>query len=125
MKQLKILIIEDDIFLQELYRDLLTQEGYIVATASTGNEGYEKIEQDDWDLILLDIILPQIDGFQIIKKLTAEKQQQLKSRIVFLTNLDNPQEKTAALAVGKDYLIKSQLTPADFLDKMKEYLPKK
>lgn len=122
-KSIKILIVDDDLFLRELYIETLTTEGYTVTSAVDGEEAFAKIKQGGWDLILLDIIMPKMDGLQVMKAVNAAGALPAPNKaVVFLTNLDNPEEIKTALQLGKGYIIKSQITPADLIVKVKEYL---
>ncbi len=124
MDRSKILIVEDDDFLRDVYVDTLTNEGYQVDIATNGNEGFEKIRQGGYDLVLLDIILPQIDGLEIMRRVKADPDIKQNKLVVFLTNLDNDNELKEALKLGNGYLIKSQLTPGDLVHEVKLYLSK-
>ena len=117
----KILLIEDDAFLNQLYTDLLKQEKYEVTSITDGKEGYQSISQGDWDLILLDVILPGMTGFEIFEKITKEKLIK-KTPIIFMTNLDSSDEDKKSLKQATDYWIKSNMTPPEFLAKVKEVL---
>lgn len=119
-----ILVVEDDAFLREIYIDTLTRGGYNVDTAVDGDEGYDKIKKGGYDLVLLDIILPKQEGLQIVRTLKEDPSWKPTAPIVFLTNLDNDGEIKQALQLGKGYLIKSQLTPADLLKEVGLYLAK-
>jgi DNA-binding response OmpR family regulator len=118
----KILVVEDDAFLREIYIDTLTRGEYEVDTASDGDEGYAKIKKGGYDLVLLDIILPKQEGPQIMRTLKSDPEYTSTTPVVFLTNLDNDTEIKQALQLGKGYLIKSQLTPADLIKEVKLYL---
>lgn len=120
---IKILVVDDDLFLRELYVETLTDEGYTIESAVDGEEALAKIKQGGWDLILLDIIMPKMDGIQVMKSVVASGPLPAPNKtIVFLTNLDNPEEIKEALQLGKGYIIKSQITPADLIEKVKGYL---
>ena len=117
-----ILVVEDDAFLREIYLDSLKRGGYAVEVASDGEEGYTKIKNGKYDLILLDIIMPKMDGLQVMRTLRSDPTFTSPTPVVFLTNLDNDAEIKQALTLGKGYLIKSQMTPADLLQEVKKYL---
>lgn len=121
MKQASILLIEDDEFLQSLYQELLKDEGYHVTVSGDGNKGLETILSQDWDLILLDVMLPGIDGFQIFQSV-AEKDKKKVKKIVFLTNLEGNDADKAKLEKAKKYLIKSDMSPPEFVEKVKSLL---
>src|SRR3990167_10079542 len=109
----KILVVEDEEYIRDLYVQLLQKEGYLVESAVDGEEAYMKMSKKDYDLILLDIILPKIDGLQILEKFKKEKKE-LSSPVVLLTNLS--QEVVVAKAVDygvRGYMVKSDLTPYD------------
>lgn len=117
----KILLIEDDAFLNQLYTDLLKQEEYEVTSLTDGNEGYKAISQQKWDLVLLDVMLPGMTGFEIFEQL-MEKKLIKKTPIIFMTNLDSSDEDKKALKQATDYWIKSNMTPPEFLEKVKTVL---
>lgn len=125
MQPAKILVVEDDLLLRELYTDTLKDEGYNVDCAADGEEGLSKIKTGGWDLVLLDIILPKLDGLEIMRRVKSDDGQKPSKSIVFLTNLDKDEEIKEALMLGDGYLIKSQITPGDLSDEIKLYLQKK
>jgi len=120
----KILVVEDDQFLRELYVDILTSAGYQVEQAPDGEIGYQMIKKDGYDLVLLDIMLPKLDGISILRQLQQEPALQSANKsIIVLSNLG--QESVIAEAVGlgaKGYMIKSDLTPEQALNEVKRYL---
>lgn len=118
----KILIVEDDGLLRELYVNTLTEQGYLVESVVDGEEAYDKIKNNEWDLILLDIILPKINGLDVIKKVKAESLTSTYKTLLFLTNLDKSEEIKEALELGDGYLIKSQITPDDLVNEVKRYI---
>ena len=120
----KILIIEDDSFLSEMYATKLTQAGFKVEIADNGQEGFAKIKEGKPDLVLLDIVLPKMDGFEILKIIKAD--DQLKNiPVIMLTNLGQKTEVEKGLVLGANaYIIKAHYTPAAVMEKIKEVLGK-
>lgn len=121
----KILIVEDDQFLREFYQELLQGEGYFVDVAADGEIGLSKIQQNEYELVLLDIMLPKKDGLQILRdlKITPAKTQNLT--IVVLTNLGQDAVIKECFDLGaQGYLIKSALNPDQVLQEVKSYLTK-
>jgi DNA-binding response OmpR family regulator len=120
----KILIIEDDPFLNEMYATKFSQSGFQIEIAIDGQEGLRKIKTIKPDLILLDIVLPKIDGFEVLK--TVKEDAKLnKIPIVLLTNLGQKKEVEKGLALGADeYVIKAHFTPTAVVAKVKEILDK-
>jgi len=114
----KILIVEDDKFLRELIAQKLLKEGYDIAEAVDGEKGLTSIKEEKPDLILLDLILPGIDGFTILSKV---KEDPMFSQIpvVVLSNLGQKDDIERALKMGAvDYLIKAHFTPGEIIEKI-------
>ncbi|MFA6512514.1 MAG: response regulator [Patescibacteria group bacterium] len=119
----KILVVEDDQFLRDLYVDILTSAGYEVQQASDGEEGYKLIHQGGYDLVLLDIMLPKIDGISILKLAQATPPEKSNRHIVILSNLGQDSIIAEAVNLGaRGYMIKSELTPEQALNEVKRYL---
>jgi DNA-binding response OmpR family regulator len=118
----KILIIEDDKMLSDMYSLKFNEEGYQAIQAFTGLEGVEKTKTEKPDIILLDIILPQMDGFQVMEEIKKNKELE-NIPILFLTNLRQEEDVKKGTAMGAvGYLVKASFTPAQVLDKVKEIL---
>lgn len=122
MEQPKILVIEDEEYLRDLYEEILKEENYYIETAKDGTEGIAKAKKGGWDLILLDIMLPGIDGIEIIKTLKNNPPPIPNRKIIFLTNLDKNKELEQALVLGDGCIIKSKITPDVLVEKIKTYL---
>ncbi|HUD44053.1 MAG TPA: response regulator [Patescibacteria group bacterium] len=124
MDKYRLLLVEDDLFLRDLYTETLQSAGYTLDTAANGQEAYDKMKKGGYDLVLLDIVLPIMDGIEIMRKLKDDPVAGKNKCVVFLTNLDNEADIKAALELGSGYIIKSQITPADLLNEVKVYLEK-
>lgn len=124
MDQQRILVVEDDLFLRELYADVLTAENYKVEMAQDGEEALQKIKVGGYDLILLDIIMPKMDGLEVMRQVQNSPPQTPNKCVVFLTNLDKDEEIKTALKLGNGYLIKSQITPGSLVEEVKNYISK-
>jgi DNA-binding response OmpR family regulator len=121
----KILIVEDDQFLREFYQELLTEEGYLADIAADGETALQKIQNNEYNLILLDIMLPKKDGLQILRELHAIPPKSTNVPIVVLTNLGQDAVIKEAFDLGAaGYLIKSALNPDQVLLEIKSYLQK-
>ncbi len=117
-----IMVVEDDFFVMDIYQTKLSQEGYEVIQAENGEEALQKIEKEKPDLVLLDIIMPQLDGWQVLKKMKADERFK-NIPVVLLTNLSQKENIDEGLKLGaQDYLIKSHFTPSEVLEKIKIYL---
>jgi len=118
----KILIIEDDPFLSEMYVAKFSENNFQVEVAIDGKDGLAKIKEFIPDLILLDIVLPKMDGFEILKKIKSDPK--LKNiPIVLLTNLGQKNEIEKGMSLGaNEYIIKAHFTPTAVVAKVKEIL---
>jgi DNA-binding response OmpR family regulator len=118
----KILIVEDDKFLRELIAKKVKDENYQVAQAVDGEEALEKAKEENPDLILLDLILPGMDGFEVLRKIKEEAS--LSSiPVIILSNLGQSEEVERGLKLGAvDYLIKAHFTPGEIIEKIKRIL---
>ena len=122
MDKKKILLVEDDDNLRELYSELLTQENYDVTTAEDGTKGLMKVQQGNWDLVLMDLILPEMNGFDIVRKAKENPQVVYFKKIIFLTNLYTDDQLKEATELGGGYLIKGNITPDQLLTEVKKNL---
>lgn len=101
---MKILVVEDDHSLLGLVSSVLKEEGYHVDSATSGDEGLMLAEQNVYDALILDIMLPEIDGLSIVKKLRSEAN---RTPVLFLTARDSVEDRVKGLDVGADdYLVK-------------------
>lgn len=118
----KILVIEDDKFLRELIVRKLSDDGFTTSEAIDGEEGIKKIREEKPDLILLDLILPSIDGFEVLSQIKED--ESLKSiPVIILSNLGQKEEVEKGLKMGAvDYLIKAHFTPGEIIEKIKNIL---
>ncbi len=120
----KILIVEDDDMIRSMYKTKFEADGFEVFDVSNGQDGLDVALGEKPDLILLDIILPQMDGFTILEEL-RKHQRTKKIFVAMLTNLGTEEDKAKGEKLGaNDYLVKANLTPAQISDKVKEYLKK-
>ena len=118
----KILIVEDDKFLRDLISQKLTKEGYEVDEAMDGEEGVKMIKEVKPDLVLLDLILPGIDGFEVLVKM-KENSNISSTPVIILSNLGQKEDVEKGLKLGAvDYLIKAHFTPGEIIDKIRAVL---
>ncbi len=118
----KILVIEDDKFLRELISQKLASEGYDVAEAVDGDKGIESVKLEKPDLVLLDLIIPGIDGFEVLAKMKADPEL-AKIPIIILSNLGQKDDIEKGLEMGaNDYLIKAHFTPGEIVEKIESII---
>lgn len=118
----KILCVEDEEFISELYKRALTREGYDVTVVSSGAEGLAEAKKNIYDIMLLDIMVPDVLGVEVLRQLKHETQN-LKTKIIITTNLEQDEQTRADIEKEADgYLIKADVTPKQlvaFLDRLK------
>ncbi len=121
-KQKKVFIIEDDEMISSMYKTKLEAEKFIVKTIANGFEGLKAVEQEAPDLVLLDIMLPQLDGFSVLRQL--KKNPKTKNiPVVIMTNLGTEEDIAKGKQAGAvDYIVKANFTPAQVIEKIKKYL---
>ena len=118
----KILIIEDEAYLLEMYKMKFELEGYKVLIARDGQEGIESAVFGKPDIILLDLVMPIKDGYQVLEEL-KEKDETKKIPILILSNLGQADEIKKGINNGADkYLIKANMTPNQLVREVKEAL---
>jgi len=118
----KILVVEDDRFLRELISKKLRNEGFEVIEAIDGEEGFKKIKEEKPNVVLLDLILPSMDGFDVLEKVKKDKEI-ASIPIVILSNLGQREEIEKGLKLGAtDYLIKAHFTPGEIVEKIKNII---
>jgi DNA-binding response OmpR family regulator len=107
----KVLIIEDEYFISELYVRALEKAGYEVVLAIDGKDGYDKALSDAFDIILLDIMVPTMTGTEILERL-RERSPAIKAKIIIITNLEQGEENKQKIEQQADgYIIKAEITP--------------
>ena len=120
--KLKILIVEDDTFLAGIYANKFEREGFEVLLSIDGELGLQSAKKNKPGIILLDVLLPKLDGFEVLEKIKAEAATRAIP-VVLLTNLGQKEDVDKGLKLGAaDYLIKAHFMPAETVDKVKRVL---
>jgi len=120
----KILLIEDEQDILELYTLQFQNEGFLIVSADRGEAGLKLAREEKPDIILLDIILPKMDGFKILKKLKSNSATR-DIPVIMLTNLGGQRDVEEGQRLGaKDYLVKANYTPEQVVEKVREFLKK-
>lgn len=120
--QKKILLVEDDNSLAQVYRARLEMEGFIVEHVENGELALSKVVEMKPDLIILDAMMPKINGFDVLDIL-RNTPETVNVRVIMLTALSQPKDKQRAEDLGADdYLVKSQVVISDVVDRIKHHL---
>ena len=123
-QQKTVFIIEDERFISELYTRALTRAGYKVVTAIDGEIALREAVTHHYDLILLDIMLPTMNGVDLLYKMKDENvRPPMTSKIIITTNLDQKEETRAKIEKMADgYLIKAEITPKELVNFVNQVL---
>ncbi|OWK27453.1 MAG: hypothetical protein US76_04490 [Parcubacteria group bacterium GW2011_GWA2_38_13b] len=122
LENLKILIVEDDQFLRDLFVMKLKKEKAIVLESDNGEDALQKVKSEMPDLVLLDIVLPKMDGFCVLKKI-KDNEKTNKIIVILLTNLGQDFDVERGLELGAAaYIVKAHFTPSGIIEKIQEIL---
>ncbi|MFA5776273.1 MAG: response regulator [Patescibacteria group bacterium] len=120
----KVLLVEDEKEIRELYAQYLGDMGYTVISAEDGNVALQKAFSEEWDIMLLDVILPGQDGIQVLKLIKADKLLRDKP-VIALTNLNIESVINEIFDLGADgFLVKSEITPDKIFNEIETVLQK-
>lgn len=121
----KVLFIEDDPLIVKMYQAKFAHEGLNVIVAEDGVAGLKMALSESPDFILLDIMMPQLSGIDLLEKLRTDSKGK-NIPVIVLTNLSEKEEEQKAMKLGvKEYLLKANLTPGEVVSKIKQYLASK
>jgi DNA-binding response OmpR family regulator len=116
----KVLLIDDDRLIVMLFKDIIKAAGYDIETASMGKEAWDKIQHSHPDLIVLDVMLPEMSGFEIARRAKAD--HALKAiPIIILTALRSPSDVSEAKLAGADEVLLKPLNPEKLMERIKFY----
>jgi len=118
----KILLIEDDPFLVDIYSSKIKKAGFLIEIAEDGEKGLQRAKEGKPDLVLLDIVLPKMDGWEVLEKIRQD--ENLKDlKVVVLSNLGQKEEVEKGIALkATKYLIKAHYAPSDVIKEIEELL---
>lgn len=118
----RILIIEDETNIRAMYADILRESGYDVLEEGEGKKGLDTVVNGDWDLLLLDIMLPKLDGIELLKNIQKDPRTKDKP-ILILTNLDDNRVRDTCMDLGvKEFLVKANVIPSEIVLTVKKYV---
>lgn len=122
----RILLIDDDASLRQMYSLIFAKAGYDLTTADDGVDGLAKIREGGWDLILLDLMMPNLNGIGVLTSLHDEGSKKENGKIVILSNAGYNEIAKEAIGLGAaGFLMKADLMPKDLLQAIQEYLPQR
>lgn len=118
----KILFVEDESILQKAFGDVLQQKGYKILNALNGEIGLRMAKSENPDLILLDLVLPYLHGFEVLKKLKEDPETK-EIPVIVLTNLEKMEDINKAIELGATtYLVKTEYKIEEVIEKIKKII---
>lgn len=121
-KKSTILLIEDDSFLLNMYSTKFELEGYNIMSAENGALGLDIACKEIPDIILLDLMMPEMDGFEVLKRLKSNSKT-ADIPVIILTNINQQEDISRGLSLGAlDYFIKAHFVPSEIVDKVEKII---
>lgn len=121
----KVLIVEDDQFIREMYALILKKEGFDVKETPDGAAGLTEAQDGGYDVILLDLMMPQMDGLTFLKRLQEQPPKKANGPIIVMSNLAYSEAKDDATKLGaSEFLVKADLDPKEVVQLVKDTLAK-
>ena len=121
-KKYSLVLVEDDEFLASIYQTKFDMEGFKVSIAGNGEEGLKLVEKKMPDIVLLDILLPKLDGFAVLERLKSNPKTK-HIPVILLTNLGQKDDVNRGVELGAaDYLIKAHFKPSETVDKVRKII---
>ena len=118
----RVLLIEDETSIRTMYAEVLRDEGYEVTEVGDGKDGFDKDTEGEWYVLLLDIMLPRLDGIELLKRTRTDPATKDKP-VIILTNLEDARIRETCMSLGiKDFLVKSNIMPNDVVLTVKKYV---
>jgi DNA-binding response OmpR family regulator len=121
-KNKKVLIIEDDPYIADMYATKFRMNEYKVKLAKNGEKAFDELQKEKPDIVLLDLLMPRMDGYEFLEKFKKEKEFK-NIKVIVLTNLGQKREIEKGLKLGADdYIIKAYFTPKEVVKKVENLL---
>jgi len=116
-------VVDDELYIRDLYVEFFSAEGFAVESAIDGVEGLEKLQEGGFDLVLLDVMMPQLDGVEVLEQLSKTPPKLPNGPVVILTNLTYEGVAKDALQKGAvDYIVKADVNPGQLMERLQKYL---
>ncbi len=116
----KILVVEDEKDIAQMYATKFSQEGYEVRVVNDGKEALDLLQKEDFDIVVMDILIPYLRGTEVLQELHKTKPELVRKTVV-LSNYDDPDSREEVLRLGaKGYFLKTDYTPSELIEKIKD-----
>ncbi len=121
-QDVRILLVEDDPLIIQIYKTRFSQEGFQVDVADTGEKAVEMARENPYDLIVLDIVLPYLTGFEVLERLRSFEETK-NTKVIMFTNLNSQEDIERARELGvEEFMVKAYFTPTEVVEKIKKIL---
>lgn len=121
-EKLRVLVVEDDRLLSRMYSEKFDLEGFETTISYDGEDALKRAQDEHFDIILLDIMLPKLSGLDMLEKFINIKEDGNNVPVIALTNLADPEERRRAFKLGvREYLVKAMQTPEEVVNIIKEH----
>lgn len=121
---MKILLVDDDAFLRDMYAMKFSEKGHTIDSAETAENALTKIRENEYDLVMLDVVMPGMSGIELLKHIKEEKNGK-KIKCIMLSNQSEEQDKESAFAAGAiGYIVKAELIPSEVVDEAAKLISK-
>lgn len=122
---IKILLVDDDEFLLDMYSLKFKEAQFMLDVATSGEMALEKLRKNTYDVMLLDIVMPVLDGFEVLQQMRKENLAK-DTLVIILSNLGQKEDIERGMQLGaSDYIIKAHFTPKEVVEKVRQNLAKK
>ena len=121
MDRKRILVVDDEIYIVHILEFTLTMEGYEVLTAADGEEALRRLEQDRPDLVVLDVMMPKVDGYEVLRRIRADEDFR-QMPVILLSAKGRPMDRETGLEIGADDYIVKPFSPRRLLEKIQNLL---
>lgn len=126
MERKRILVADDEIYVVHILEFTLTMEGYDVLSADDGEEALRRIEQDRPDLVVLDIMMPKMDGYEVLRRIRADAEEWIRQMpVIVLSSKGRPIDRETGLEMGADDYVVKPFSPSRLLEKIRDLLDRR
>ena len=118
----KILLVEDDPFIAEIYKKKLESSGFEIVNATSGRAVLKELKEQNFDLILLDLVLPEMSGTEVLREIRQNKEYDQSLKVVVFSNLSSPEDREQVLGLGADgFISKTEFSPSEVVAEIERF----
>lgn len=119
----KILLVEDDPFIAEIYKKKLESSGFEIVNATSGRAVLKELKEQHFDLVLLDLVLPEMSGTEVLREIRQNKEYDQNLKVVVFSNLSSPEDREQVLGLGADgFISKTEFSPSQVVAEIERFL---